>query len=44
LTSLRIDPGSFPDLFNHRITGIGLTGASITKGKDQKNGIDQSGK
>jgi hypothetical protein len=41
---LRIDTGSFPGHFNCRITGIGLTGAGVTQGKDQENGIDQSGK
>ena len=39
---LRLDSGRFPDLFDDRITGIGLTGAGVAKGKKQKRGIDQT--
>jgi hypothetical protein len=43
-TSLRVNPGSFPGGFDSRLTGVGFTGAGVTQGKDQENGIDQSGK
>ena len=28
--SLRVNPGSFPGLFDCRITGVGLTGSGVT--------------
>jgi pimeloyl-ACP methyl ester carboxylesterase len=40
--SLRVKPKAFTGLFDRRITRIGLTGAAVTQGKEQKRRIDQA--
>ena len=41
-TSLRVKLKAFTGLFDRRITRIGLTGAAVTQGKEQKRRIDQA--